>query len=221
MKRWNAGDSLFWFIFSGLGIAAFAAVVAFAYLALSPRPTSPSLPTSSAVASPILPRPSPTPDLSACERLPDDSSQQYGCYKEAAIAAQDPSICDAPSISGWKPMCLLAVAEVAPNETICAYFQVHYTSFMENCLTNVAIAGRDATRCDTISYESLRNGCYKKIAKATDQPEVCEKISDAKGRDDCIYALATELLDRTSCELIVDAERKASCQRYIDFRRRQ
>ncbi|MDD5110742.1 MAG: hypothetical protein PHI63_06055 [Patescibacteria group bacterium] len=182
-----------------------------------PQTTATSTPTPSLTATPSpLPTAQPTPDLTACERMAPDSSQQYDCYREAAVAAEDPAICDAPTISGWKPMCMLAVAEVSTDETVCDYFKVHYTGFMEHCIANVAIVNRDTTRCSAIQDKLWHDECYQKVAIALNQPELCAPIIDEKDRDTCVSKIARTKLDAQICESIADAERRATCQRAVN-----
>src|SRR3989338_6372804 len=220
MKQWNAGDSLFWFIFVGLSVAAFVAIVAITMLTLSIRPSRTIL--ENVVATPsAIPSLSPTRDLSACERLPYDSSKQYDCFRDAAVTAKDATICNYPGISNWKPLCLLAVAKVVTDETVCSYFQDHYTTFMDDCQVNIAIAKNDTAWCGTVQDQRLHDECFKKIALAGYQPELCAPISDPQDRDGCVYTIATQLLDSTMCEGITDSEKKSSCQRYVEYGRKQ
>lgn len=187
--------------------------------AQTPPPTpAAAIPTPQPTPAPSpLPTAQPTPDLTACDRLAADSSQQFDCVRDIAVAAKDAAVCDFPKISGWKPLCLLAVAEVVTDESVCSYFKVHYTGFMEHCIGNVAVANRNAVRCSTIQDTSWHDECYSKIADALDQVELCAPIIEEEERDHCWTAIAQDTQDSTVCERITDTDRKTACQRAVDF----
>lgn len=86
------------------------------------------------------------------------------CYQDAAIAKEDPSVCE--KIQGDWPF---------------------YSK--NKCYSGVASAKQDPSACDKIDDQATKDNCYSIVASAQKDSSICDKIQNDDNKKNC-YDLA-------------------------------
>jgi len=114
---------------------------------------------------PVQEQPEPT-SLNDCKQITEPNSQDQ-CYKKIAVKEGDKSICNLYNNLEFKPICLLEVACVTGDESICTEKGV----FESGCYKCVAIKNNDGTLCTKVGDASMRESCFSNFKDINFNPD--------------------------------------------------
>ena len=116
--------------------------------------------------------------------------KRVDCYVTAALAADDPAICEAAEDSVWF-RCLTVYAERRQDPAPCARIDRGATesevqAFRDSCVAGVAVASAAPDLCATVATPSVRSVCYMMlVTEAGADPALCGQIENESLRQVC------------------------------------
>ena len=141
-----------------------------------------------------------TKDISMCEVDSNDIPEKITCYKNLALAKDDPEICQKIDYNYFKEWC---TTDSAKDFSICHSIKkgmLYWDEAKLNDQKNIclgAVTG-NVNYCEKITGN--KSSCYSDIAARRDDLSICDKIeSDNYSKDECYMRIATKRGDSSLC----------------------
>jgi hypothetical protein len=145
-------------------------------------------------------------DSNLCEKIEKDGYARDFCYADIALSLEDVSLCDKIQDKASRRGCYERLAKATGRTEL---FEKAKALFPTP--TELAVANKDPSYCETIEKGWVRDKCFSEVAKAVSDPKLCEKIDNIRTRAECLSAIAAEKKDPSVCELINNDAWKSDC----------
>ena len=149
-------------------------------------------------------------DPSICRKVPEYRIDD--CYAEFARTNGDLTACELIERESGKKYCLIDVAGVTTEESICDGLDSY---FRDLCFSKIAESMKDITICEKVSESgSVKNkkSCYQDVAVASKDPNICTEKVDANVY--CYREVAVASRDLSICNQYFPSN-DDTCERFV------